>query len=294
MSLFDHLVERALELARPVEPVIDPSPLGPPRLAPSLGETPNMAELAVEIPTSQTRAAPITDTRAKPTTPLWSPRETPSLAELAIEAPTDAGIKPTTPAAAPLVERGPARASPIDAPPRTLVVPHPEPAPPRTMSPAGPAGPSLIVERRIEQRIERTRELVHESRVTPVDPSALEISGSERQAEVRPAPAIVNPLPDRRPVEPSVMVIERASPSRERVAGPIVPARREAPAPQAALAPRIAQPPTPAEPTYRIEIGRVIVRAETPTPPSKPAPSASARPLTSLADYLARRDRGER
>ena len=80
-----------------------------------------------------------------------------------------------------------------------------------------------------------------------------------------------------------------SNPSSARVPVPVPVSHRGAPTP--ALASRLAMP-EPA-PTLRIEIGRVIVRAESATPSSR-SPSPSSRPTTSLADYLASRERGER
>ena len=275
MSLFQHLVERALELARPIEPVIDPSPLGPPVLAPS---EPSFEETTIEVPAARVPAA-------------------------SVAAAPVAG----TSVRSPIVERGRERSvTPSESAAPRVVAPREVGQPairPRTSEASGPViverePASVIVERRIEQRVERTRERVRESTVT-IEPRSADAALREpaaarsRSASVEPlslesieVPAIAEPV---RPLAPV--------PERTPIASPATPARREpaGPRPSAAIEPRRAsrQNPSEATPTLRIEIGRVIVRAETPAAPSR-APAASARPLTTLAEYLASRDRGSR
>lgn len=286
MSLFQHLVERALELARPVEPVVDPSPLGPPTLGPS---EPTFDQTIVEQPAARVR--------------------TPEVAAPGIV---------VAPSSSPIVQReAPSAVAPItSAAPRVGVAPQREPASvlPNASEREHPAiiepkPASVIVERRVEQRVERTHERVLASTVTveprvvespvrertvviekstpaePREPSGREPSRIEQRVIMQAAPAIAEPV---RPLAPT--------PERATIASPAVPARRDvaSPRPAAPLESRRAQQPAPeSSPTLRIEIGRVIVRAESPASPQRPA-AASARPLTTLAEYLANRDRGSR
>lgn len=293
MSLFEHLVERALELARPVEPVIDPSRMGPPTIGPS--GTAGFEETIVEVPAG--RPGP----RATTSVVTWEP-----------------------PAAAPAFrsERE-GRAIPE---PASVIMPRSDsrvivegPRLGSVIAPASASGPtivereaaSVIVEHRVEPRVERTRELIRERERTIESQPAREPT-LERAGRI-PDASPVEPRIERRATaphgEPSVVVIE-AAPT---IAGPVLPvASRPEPQPIASpivptggrgqasgVSPASSQPitsrmaaPDPG-PTLRIEIGRVIVRAEAPAPQRRSA-AASARPATSLADYLAGRDRGER
>lgn len=292
MSLFEHLVERALELARPVEPVIDPSRLGPPTLGPS--SVAGFEETIVERPAGQPGG------RVSTSVVTWT-------------SPTPAPVADPGRVAAPML--GPA----------SVIMPRSDPRPivagPRSTSviaPTSTSGPTLveregrsvIVERRVEPRVERTRELIREREpgIEPRSEVAPMLDRPVRSRDAAPIEPRIESRVEGRRGEPNVVVIEAppsiASPvmpvpvRREAptIASPVVPARRSepsaaAPASSTPVTSRLA-PPDPG-PTLRIEIGRVIVRAESPAPQRRSS-AASARPTTSLADYLASRDRGER
>lgn len=303
MSLLTHLVERALEGAGVVEPVVDPSPLGPPVLGPS--EAPSFDEVSVEIPAARGRTPSevATPRRAESLAPTPVPersalREPQALASRELQTIISPSPSPTPPLTTP----------PLAAPPLTTQTqPRPRDASPTVIVEHEPA--SVIVERRVEQRIERTHETVRESRlsvetrsVEAIEPVVrvreVPVEVGERRRKQAPQAAgepkvVVGPSPS---VASIAEPLRPAAPAREQAAmvRPAASARREAPMRQAAASP-VASRQSPVElgPTLRIEIGRVIVRAETPTP-QKRAASAPTRPLTTLAEYLSSRDRGER
>jgi hypothetical protein len=292
MSLFEHLVERALELARPVEPVIDPSRLGPPTIGPSgaVGFEETIVEVTAGRPSPRSSTSVVT----------WDPPASPTASRSISEGRPARGLPSV------VVPRGDSRA--IGEAPRLGSV----------IAPASASGPtivereatSVIVERRVEPRVERTRELIREHERTIESQPAIATT-LERAVRI-PGAAPVEPRIERRGQaprgEPSVVVIEAAPtiagpvlpvasrPAPQPIISPVVPTRRGessgvSPAGSQPITSRMA-PPDPG-PTLRIEIGRVIVRAESPAPQRR-TPAASARPATSLADYLAGRDRGER
>lgn len=280
MSLFEHLVERALGLGRPVEPVIDPSRLGPPTIGPST--TPGFEETIVEVPAGGPSAAQTTSVVVRP----------PS-------SPTSSSVRESTPTLAPA----------------SVIVPRSDPRPlvesPRITSTSAsgptvgePGGSSVIVERRVEQRVELARE-----REPSVEPKSQSAPLLERVVRVRSASPVEPKFESRVEAprsEPSVIeprptlaapILPVPTPGHEtpRLATSAAPTRRgersgSGQANSVPIASRLAPEPGP---TLRIEIGRVIVRAESPAPQRREA-GASARPMTSLADYLTRRDRGER
>lgn len=284
MSHFDQLIERALGHARVVEPVVVPSLLGPPALGPEPRDA--WAAQLDEVPA-------------------------PPLASTLPRAPTAAASPSATSPASP-----PPRAA---LPARELVRTHeqvrevhvPDPAPSaRPLPPIAPLGsptharptsPSPIVERHVEVRSEHTRERIatstHVERHTSSHSERLETHVTTRVEPARPAsPGFAPGSPQPRE---AVHVPVQASPPRAAPIQPLVaaaPPQRPTPRPSqptprdAPLARRVTTP-EPA-PTLRIEIGRVIVRgdANATTQRSTPAPT---RAMTSLSEYLQRRERGE-
>lgn len=292
MSLFDHLVERALELARPVEPLFEASPLGPPPIGREIGPDPALA------------------TRAEPTSPA------------AAVAPARQAGSPAAPEGGTASDEAGLTHAPQRNEPR--VVAHTpretslvEPRREQRVNAAVPASAivhersHVVIERRLERQLERTREIVHEPRTLVVERREIPTRPAHEPSTRAAGTAAREPSPPRPPTTEVPGILERMpaeprrAPSttpplapRRAVALPVLPAprtRRPAAGPAPAVPARLHRhaAPAPAAPALRVEIGRVIVRAES-SAPDRRARGASARPVPSLADYLARRTREER
>jgi hypothetical protein len=257
MSLFAHLVERAMDRDRAILPRHDVAP--GPMTRSDADPSPGFEEIHVEVPAAGSSSVhpgvPAPARRsARPTSERepTRPERPASVAPPSITARRDA---------APVREtslREPAR------PAAASAEVHPaESAARRPASPSSstPIAPVRVVQRSQSPEPSRAEPIVSRSSVTA------------SQASVRP----IEPV---RPIAP-VMPAPPVAPRLE----PLANSTRVDSSPRG--------PSSDAPPTLRISIGRVIVHAQPPAPTPRAA-NTSERTNTSLADYLAGRERGER